>query len=71
MIVNVDTLTESILPLSNLSSSDERNVNCIINAVSLYEKHITRGMKLHKYTANDSYSLICFQQNRENVRCDV
>lgn len=23
------------------------------------------------HTANDSYSLICFQQNRENVRCEL
>lgn len=43
MIVNVDTLTKSILPLSNLSSSDEENVNCIINAVCLNENHIIKN----------------------------
>lgn len=39
----------------------------------LYENHITYNEKknLYKYMANDSYSLIFFQQNRENVRCAV
>lgn len=67
MIVNVDALTKSILPLSNLSSSDEENVNCIINVVCLNENHIVRIVR--NYT-NDSYSLNLFR-NRENVRCAV
>lgn len=52
MIVNVDILSKSILPLSNLSSS-ERGKRKLYYKRCAYMKIILQ--KIYKYTANDSY----------------
>lgn len=58
MNVNVDTLTESIAFVESIiirlgqRARERKNVNCIINAVCLYENCIIVNTR-----QNDSYSL--------------